>query len=157
MRTRISGTEPGRSSGFTLIELLAVLTVLSLIAATVMMRPGVQNGGAQAKIAVASLISLLRQTRMDAIVAGREHVVVIDIGRQRIFEKDNGNSIPLPKGLQVSAKVAGSEHYTADSAGIRFFPNGASSGGTISIGYRGEVSEINVNWLNGRVSLAGGH
>jgi general secretion pathway protein H len=40
-----------------------------------------------------------------------------------------------------------------DVAGIRFFPDGQSSGGEIALSFEGRSARIAVNWLTGEAQL----
>jgi general secretion pathway protein H len=39
-------------------------------------------------------------------------------------------------------------------AGVRFFPNGSSTGATIDLRTERQAYEVRINWLTGRVSTA---
>lgn len=69
-----------RECGFTLIELLAVIATFALIAAMVV--PNLDLGGSRAVNAAAEdLAASLELARDRAIMTGRVHAVVIDMGR----------------------------------------------------------------------------
>ncbi len=56
--------------------------------------------------------------------------------------------------MKMEVTAADSEKRSPSIAGIRFYPNGSSTGGTIDLKMEGRAYEIRVNWLTGRVSTA---
>jgi general secretion pathway protein H len=79
---------------------------------------------------------------------------VIDVERRAI---DFGKRIPplaFSKAINIAVTAADSDKISPSSTGIRFYPNGSSTGGTIDIKSGGSAYEIRVNWLTGRVSTS---
>jgi general secretion pathway protein H len=58
----------------------------------------------------------------------------------------------FPKGMAVVMTVAENERAT-NVGGIRFFPDGQSSGGEIALTLDGRSARIAVNWLTGEPQL----
>jgi general secretion pathway protein H len=155
MKTPTSGTDvpPHRppEAGFTLLELLVVLTLMALLAGAVALKTGRPSTQLQARTTVADTVNLIRQVRTEAIVSGREQVLVIDTARRRLSHAGSGSSVNLPDGVELIVRVADGER----SPGVRFFRNGGSTGGVLQFRWQDGADEVRINWLTGRVSLAG--
>ncbi|MHB8679717.1 MAG: GspH/FimT family pseudopilin, partial [Rudaea sp.] len=60
--------------------------------------------------------------------------------------------VKLPKDMRMVLLTADSEQTSATSGRIRFFPDGASTGGHISVRLGEREWRINVSWLTGAVT-----
>jgi general secretion pathway protein H len=58
----------------------------------------------------------------------------------------------LPRGMIAAVTVAETERF-GDRGGIRFYPDGQSSGGEIALTLEGRQARIAVNWLTGEPRL----
>jgi general secretion pathway protein H len=127
----------GKSAGFTLVELLVAMGIMGLILAAV--------------LAARAVAATLQLARAQAMASNAETVVRIDIGRRQFGLA--GSMHPLPRGMTVAMTVAETERI-ADSGGMRFYPDGQSSGGEIVLMLDGRASHIAVNWLTGEPQLS---
>ncbi len=142
------------SAGFTLFEVLAVLVVIALSAGAISTLYRSPSSGAQLKTASLQAASRLRDIRSGAMISGVDRVAVVDVEQRAI---EFGNGIPplvFSRSIDLDVVAADSERRSNSSTGIRFFPNGSSTGGTINLRSKGNAYEIRVNWLTGRVSTA---
>jgi general secretion pathway protein H len=80
-----------------------------------------------------------------------ETVVRIDT-QKRLFGQARSMHA-LPRGMTVAMTVAETER-AGDSGGMRFYPDGQSSGGEIVLTLDGRASRIAVNWLTGEPQLS---
>ncbi|HET7778214.1 MAG TPA: GspH/FimT family pseudopilin, partial [Rudaea sp.] len=60
--------------------------------------------------------------------------------------------VALPPNMRMTMLTADNEVTGANSGRIRFFPDGASTGGHISVYMGKEEWRINVDWLTGAVT-----
>ena len=142
---------PGEA-GFTLIELLAVMTILA-IAVTAFTYAGTSSlETSKFRAFMVKASAVIRDGRADAIRSMQEQVVYVDVKGRRIGRPENGALLDLPNGVDLTAEVAAQESYVDGTVGIRFYPAGNSSGGTLSFTFHGQVYEIRVNWLTGNVT-----
>jgi general secretion pathway protein H len=142
------------NAGFTLVEMLAVLVIIALTAGAISMLYRSPSSDAQLKTASLTVASRLRDIRSGAMVSGTDRLAVIDVV-QRSMEFGNGIApLTFPGSIDIDVMSADSERLSPSAAGIRFFPNGSSTGGTINLRSRENAYEIRVNWLTGRVSSA---
>ena len=141
--------------GFTLIELIVVVVLLAAVtamAASVMSSglPGQQLRGAAREIS-----AQLRYTRAQAIVTGKPQVFTLD-ARTREWRGPNKRKGKLRDGIKVIATGARIEQATPDQVAIRFFPEGAATGGRIVLQRDNAAWQVDVEWLTGEVRLARG-
>jgi general secretion pathway protein H len=148
--SRDDDRDGGLQAGFTLIEMLVVLTILALT--TTLILPLVSGGseGARLQMAAGDLASAFRLTRSAAITRNRDISLMIDVNRrmfssavvsQRAFAPDIDAKLTFATGLGAG---------TADG-GFRFFPDGSSTGGDVTLSLRGKQTTLCVDWLTGVV------
>jgi general secretion pathway protein H len=143
----------GVISGFTLIELLIVVVIMLL--AYTLAAPLVSTGVAsmEMKAAARQLAAGLRKARSEAVARRIETTVKVDVEGRRFEVSGDGRVYDLPKGVDLSLYTAASE-MNGDATGvIRFYPDGGSTGGRITLVGRDRRYEVDVNWLTGRVTI----
>ncbi|OOG49570.1 GspH/FimT family pseudopilin [Rhodanobacter sp. C01] len=141
-----------RTHGFTLLEMLAVILLIGIAAAAVSV--AVTQGLASARVRAASseLAGALRATRAQAIVRGQEQNFDVDT-RANTYRNVHEQDVRLPKGLRISITSA-KEDQPSDHVGrIRFFPDGSSTGGRITLQSGKRQWHVNVSWLTGEVRV----
>lgn len=141
------------SRGFTLIELLVVMAILGLMLATV---PPMFSGSlsvATLRGAARQVAAGLRETRSVAITGNREAVLSLDLAAHRYTVGGEQRPRSLPSDIEISLYNAAAEKIGDGEAGIRFFPDGSSTGGSITLADDGRRYEIVVDWLTGKVSI----
>ena len=147
-----SQTHASGNAGFTLIEVLAVLVIIAMTAASISTLYSSQSGGAQLKTAALLAASRLRDVRAKAMTSGAESLAAIDVGGHTMQFSDGSAPVAFARSMKIEVMSADSENRDPSVAGIRFYPNGSSTGGTINLEMEGRAYEIRVNWLTGRVS-----
>lgn len=137
---------------FTLLEMLAVIILIGIAAAAVSI--SVAHGLASARInaAAGELAAALRATRTQAIVHGEQRIFQVDT-RDDVYRGANQRDVRLPKGLDLSVTSATNDQTGGDIARIRFFPDGSSTGGRITLRSGKREWHINVSWLTGAISV----
>jgi general secretion pathway protein H len=116
-----------------------------------MLEPG-EEGSTGLDEAAARLADGLRATREDAILQQQERVFAVDVNK-RAFASSAAESVPLDPALDISLMTAKSELIGESTGGIRFFPDGSSTGGRIEIRLLGDRAAVNVRWSTGAVTL----
>ncbi len=140
--------------GFTLIELLVVLLIMGALitlapAAFHRIAPGLEMKAAAREVAAA-----LRQARGQAIRDNRETAVLIDT-EQNVYRLGLGaRDRALSAALQVSLVTAASEQLDDTRGRIRFFPDGTSTGGRVTLSRDDRKFDITVDWLTGLVAIS---
>ncbi len=140
-----------RRAGFSLVELLVVLAIASAVAALTL--PWMVGTLEQARFgsAVREVLSGLRKARGIALLKRRETVFYLDV-EEKSYRIDGEKSRPLPEPLHLEVETAKSD-LTQTGGKIRFFPDGSSTGGRITLVWGRWRREIDIDWLTGRVRL----
>jgi general secretion pathway protein H len=149
-----SGRQEAGSAGFTLFEILIVMVVMTMSIAAISTLYRSPSAGTQVKSAALLAASRLRDLRSSAMSSGRERVATIDVGERVIRFSDGRAPVALDKSITVAVTGADSERRSPLMAGVRFFPNGSSTGATIDLKSERQAYEVRINWLTGRVSTA---
>ncbi|SFV33460.1 GspH/FimT family pseudopilin [Hyphomicrobium facile] len=143
-----------KEAGFTLVEILAVMSVAVVAAGAISFAFRNPSPGLKVKNAAMMTASRLRDLRATAMARGEERVVQIEPVHRLIRFDDGRPDLRLDPSIDIAVTSADGERGSAQSAGIRFFPNGSSTGATIKMGSQKTVYELRVNWLTGRVSMS---
>ena len=156
MLTSSAGNKPHAvrllAGGFTLIELLVVLMVLALTMTAVM--PMMAKGfGSDLKSAVRELSGGLRWARAEAIASRKSVALIVDTAANTYTVESRDTRYNLPEEANVLVTTVESE-IRGDLAGVRFFPDGSATGGSIAVGEDGVVYEVAIDWLTGGVTVA---
>jgi general secretion pathway protein H len=141
-----------RQQGFTLVELLAVLVVLALAAGLTAVHLG-SRGSDGLQTAAYELASRLRTARATAIRQSSQRTVVIDMAHRLVTAGSGIAPLRIPGTISIASQTSAAEQRARGHAGIRFFPNGASTGGSIRLETGRQAYEVRVNWLTGRVAV----
>ena len=140
------------TTGFTLIELLAVLFILALTAAVVV--PSLGGGDVvELKSAARSLASGLRHTRNQALNDNRAATLDLDVVKHEFQLPGERRVRKLPERIDIVLFTARSEQQNEQRGAIRFFPDGSSTGGRITLSTDSMRYLVNVDWLTGRVRV----
>jgi general secretion pathway protein H len=152
MRLTDSSTIPRTSAGFTLFEMLVVLTIIGLLVALALPNLRLPPDNLRLEAATRTVASALRLSRSQAIVRNADVVLTIDADR-RTFESSTGSAIQFDHEISVELIFAAPERRGRAAGGIRFFPDGTSSGGDIVLTLDKRRARISVNWLTGEARL----
>ena len=140
-----------RHRGFSLIELIVVVV---LIAATTALAASVMTAGLpgqQLRNTARELAAQLRYTRAQAIVSGTPQLFVLDT-RTRQWTGPNRRHGEVPREIRIVATAARAEQTNPDEAVIRFFPEGAATGGRLVLARNDAAWQLDVEWLTGEVT-----
>jgi general secretion pathway protein H len=137
----------------TLIELLVVLTLMAVIAAIALpiLGPGVST--TDLKTAARKVAAGLRMARDDAVATRTDTRVLLDL-EHRTFQIERDSHVhALPRELQMKLFTAQSDLITETTGAIRFYPDGGSNGGRVTLAAGERKYEVDVDWLTGRVTI----
>lgn len=138
--------------GFTLVELIVVLVIASMVLALVGTSISRSIEGAEIRTAARKMAASMRYTRTRAILDKQEQVFLVDT-ENRVYTAPKRTAVELPEGMNIELMTARSELTSETVGGIRFYPDGGSTGGYVKLEGNGRVYRINVAWLTGEASL----
>jgi general secretion pathway protein H len=98
------------------------------------------------------IAAALRVTRAAAMNLNREMRLVID-AKRRTFASPVIPLARLDPESEIGVVFANTERGSAAEGGIRFFPNGQSTGGDIRLRIRSAEARVRVNWATGYAGL----
>ena len=142
-----------RVRGVTLLELLIVLSIMAILAAIVVpiFGGGVSTG--ELKGATRELAAGLRVARSEALATRKETRVMLDLeGRTFQVERD-ARTHTLPRQIELKLFTAQSDLVNEKIGAIRFFPDGGSNGGRVTLTAGERKFNVDVDWLTGRVAI----
>lgn len=135
------------------VSLLEMVLVLALVAAFGLLAAMAMNGGMdglQLRSAGKTLAAELRHARTRAIATGVPQQVELDMGNRR-WQGPEGRGGELPKALSLHYTGARQAQVHASTGVIRFFEDGASTGGRIELRAKAATWRIDVGWITGEV------
>jgi len=140
-----------RQSGFTLIELVAVVALIGIALSVVSLSFSKSMNSAKVQAASRDLVAALRYTRGQAIVKNKQAALDLDM-QNNTYQARGKPLVKLPKEMHMTLLTAQSEQTGTTSGRIRFFADGASTGGHVSIFAGQREWRVNVSWLTGQVT-----
>jgi general secretion pathway protein H len=139
--------------GFTLFELLVVMALVALV--IVLVPPMIMRGfpAISLKSAAREVAAGLREARGRAIARNTEVAFTIDVDERVYRVGIDDTPRDLPEALDIALFTAQSELLDPAEGGIRFFADGSSTGGRVTVSYDAARYEIVVDWLTGHVAI----
>ncbi len=144
---------PSTASGVTLLELLIVLVIMAAVTGLVVPMFGSGVSTTELKSAARQLASGLRLARSEAVTQRRETFLVLDVAGRRFRVDRNPKEYPLPRDVELKLFTAQNDLIDDKVGSIRFYPDGGSNGGRITVASGARKFEVDVDWLTGRVAI----
>lgn len=141
-----------RARGFTLVEVLVVAAIIAVAVGMLAGAMGYSLTGQQMRGASRDLVAALRYTRGQAIVKREPQVLMLNVDDKR-YRAANRPPVQLPPQFDLAIETARQEMLSSGEGGIRFYPDGSSTGGNIELSRGDTVWRIDINWLTGEVTL----
>lgn len=143
--------ENKKQSGYTLMELLVVMVIIALATAVIAPRLITNSPARSVKNNSMQLVTLYKKGRVLALRTGISQIVLVDTITKTAWLSD-GAKIKFADDINIDTITAEPES-DAGLAGIRFFPDGTSTGGEITLSSDKTSYVISVVWLNAEVRL----
>ena len=142
-----------RSRGFTLLELMVVLVIGALAYTLVLGVPFRGPSTADLKAAARTLASGLRLAQTTAMSTRRDATLMLDLETREFVVSGIEGARSLPPDIELKLFTAQSEALTEKKGAIRFYPDGSSTGGRITVASGERKYLVDVDWITGRVSI----
>jgi general secretion pathway protein H len=147
-------TAPVRlARGVTLLELLIVLMLMALVAAIALSTFGGGVSTTELRGSARQLAAGLRTARSEALAQRRETFLLLDVAGKRFKVDQDPREHNLPGGVELKLFTAQNDLVDATTGSIRFFPDGGSNGGRITVASGTRKYEVDIDWLTGRVAI----
>jgi general secretion pathway protein H len=138
--------------GFTLLELIVVLFIVVLAFSVVGINLSSGNEATELKVAARDIVSALRFARGQALISHQETTVTLDLAENTYTVSGRDKIYAIPKDIDITVVTAQSE-VTEGQGSIRFFADGSSTGGRITLELAKAAWQIDINWLTGQIEL----
>ena len=142
------------AKGFTLIELTVVLLIVVLGFSVMGTNISSGNKSTQLKAVVRDLASALRYARGQALISHQQVVVSINLAENSYQISNRDKAYQFSDEIDVTVVIAQDELKDDEVAQLRFYADGSSSGGRISMEWDDLLTTIDVNWLTGKVDIS---
>ncbi len=141
------------NQGFTLIELMVVLFIVVLGFSAVAMKLSSGSDSTEHKGVARDIVSAFRYARGQALMTHKETAVIFDLAENSYTVSDRDTVYAIPQTIDVSLVTAQKELSGEGQGSVRFFADGSSSGGRITLERAGIAWKIDINWLTGLIEL----
>ena len=138
---------------FTLLEVILVLVIAAIAYVAVLSLPSRGASAADLKAAARTLAAGLRHAQTMAMATRRDSALTIDVESREFTVAGDDAVRELPKQLELKLYTAQSEVTSERRGAIRFYPDGSSTGGRITVSSGQRKYLVDVDWLTGRVSI----
>lgn len=126
--------------------------MLAVIAGVVAFNMSGSLKSAKIRAASKDLVAALRYTRSQAMIKHQEQRLMIDV-QSKSYQAPGKKQIKFPEGMELKVFAAESEVPSETQAGFRFFSDGSSTGGKVTLFYGERFWRVNVAWLTGEIRL----
>jgi general secretion pathway protein H len=131
---------------------IVVLALGAIVYALVLSAPLGKATAADLKAAARTLASGLRQAQTTAMSTRRDALLTLDV-EAREFVTSGDFPRRLPDNIDLKLYAAQSEVTSERRGSIRFYPDGSSTGGRITVASGERKYLVDVDWLTGRVMI----
>ena len=143
-----------RYAGFTLIEVILVLVIGVAAYLLILAVPLRGASVADLKAAARTLAAGLRQAQTMAMTTRRDTALTLDLDSREFTVTGDTTIRQVSREIDLKLFTAQSEVTSEKRGAIRFYPDGSSTGGRITVASGENKYLVDVDWLTGRVSIA---
>jgi general secretion pathway protein H len=147
-------TVHNQAQGFTLIEVIVVLVIVILGFSAIGISMSSGRSTAEIKAAARDIVSALRYARGQALMDHEETTVAFDLEHNSYAVSNRDKIYTIPDDISLTVVTAQSEMTGQGQGNIRFFADGSSSGGRVTLERDTAKWQIDINWLTGASELS---
>ncbi len=144
-----------KQSGFTLLEMIVVLLIIATAATLLGTSVVGRLDSVRVATAARDVSAALRLTRSQAILKREEMFLEVDLDK-RTYKAPGREPVQLPEALELKLLTASTEVDSGNVGRIRFFSDGGSTGGRVTLIAGEREWKVNVSWLTGEIQLDDG-
>ena len=142
-----------RQAGVTQLELLIVIALMGNVAALDVPLFGGPVSTSELRATARQLAAGLRLARSEAVSERRETFLVVDVAGKRFKVDREAREHALPSKVDLKLFTAQNDLVSENVGAIRFYPDGGSNGGRITVAAGARKFNVDVDWLTGRVAI----
>lgn len=140
--------------GFTLIEVIVVLVIVILGFSAIGVNISSGNDTAKMQAAAHDIVSALRYARGQALMDHEPTTVDFDLENNSYTVSNRDKVFNIPDEISLTVVTAQSELTGQDQGSIRFYGDGSSTGGRVTLERDKAKLQIDINWLTGASELS---
>jgi len=144
---------PRAIRGVTLLELLIVLVLMGVIAAMTIPIFGSGVSTTELKSAARQVAAGLRLARGQAIAQRTESVLELDVAGRAFRVPPDTRVYTISPQIDMKLFTAQRDIVNERIGAIRFYPDGGSNGGRVTLAAGERKYDVDVDWLTGRVAI----
>ncbi len=136
-----------------MIELVAVILVIGLVAA---LAPPMFSSGvtaAEHRAATRQVAQVLRYARTEAVAKRIDVGVDFDLEARTYQLPGARKRSKIPDGVELLLTTTVAETKDEKNASVRFYPDGGSTGGRVTLKYKEREFRVDIDWLTGRIAI----
>jgi general secretion pathway protein H len=111
------------------------------------------NNATEHQRAARDIVSALRYARGMALMSHRETAVSFNLNENSYTVNNRDKVFTIPETIKVTVVTTQSQLLGQNQGSIRFFADGSSTGGRVSLKRGENVWQIDINWLTGQIEL----
>ncbi len=109
--------------------------------------------GTQLKGTARQITAALKYARSHAVLNQQESRFLMNVD-ERWFEVSGRNKpTSLPEDLEYRLFTARAEQINSSLGAVRFYPDGGSTGGRVTLAYGDREYHVDIDWLTGHVRI----
>ncbi len=140
--------------GFTLLELIIVLMVSVLGFAVIGSNINSGNESTKLQAVARDIASALRYAHGQALLTRKPISVAVNLDQNNYAISNRDKIYHFDERIEVSLTVAEEEFVAGEEGHIKFFPDGSSTGGRITLEWGKQLRRVDVNWITGAVTIS---
>ena len=144
-----------RARGFSLLEVLVAFVIVALVVTALFRMFGGPISTSELRATARELAAGLRLAQSEAVSQRRQTFLVLDVAGKRFKVDRDAKEHALPSRIELKLFTAQNDLVSESVGSIRFFPDGGSNGGRITVASGERKYDIDVDWLTGRVAIGG--
>ncbi len=135
-----------------MIELLVAFAIIGFAMALVPIAYSKLNQSIEYRAAIRNFVADVAAARAKAMMTGQASAIRVNL-ENKTFGVDDRFNQKWPKSYKIKAEVASQAIESNKIASIRFYPDGSSTGGSVTVMRSADTGvRFRIDWLTGRLT-----